>query len=63
MDSKSKSGRFRDRYTNVFNNPIYNFVLVISGHEHNYQRICKTDQTGDIQLPVYIVSGGEAVLI
>jgi hypothetical protein len=32
--------------------------LVISGHEHNYQRICKTDNTGSIQLPVYIVSGG-----
>ena len=58
MDSKSKAARFRDRYTKVFNNPIYNIVLVISGHEHNYQRICKTDQTGSIQLPVYIVSGG-----
>ena len=58
MDSKSKASRFRDRYTKVFNNPIYNIVLVISGHEHNYQRICKTDNTGSIQLPVYIVSGG-----
>ncbi len=58
MDNKSKASRFRDRYTKVFNNPIYNIVLVVSGHEHNYQRICKTDQTGSMQLPVYIVSGG-----
>lgn len=58
MNSKSKASRFRDRYTKVFNNPIYNIVLVISGHEHNYQRICRTDQTGSMQLPVYIVSGG-----
>src|SRR3989339_455285 len=58
MNSKSKASRFRDRYTKVFNNPTYNIVLVISGHEHNYQRICKTDQTGSMQLPVYIVSGG-----
>jgi len=58
MDNKSKASRFRDRYTKVFNNPTYNIVLVVSGHEHNYQRICKTDQTGSMQLPVYIVSGG-----
>src|SRR3989304_4461739 len=58
MDKNSKASRFRDRYTEVFNNPIYNIVLVVSGHEHNYQRICKTDQTGSLQLPVYIVSGG-----
>lgn len=58
MDNKSKASRFRDLYTKVFNNPIYNIVLVVSGHEHNYQRICKTDQTGSMQLPLYIVSGG-----
>lgn len=58
MNSKSKASRFRDRYTKVFNNPTYNIVLVLSGHEHNYQRICRTDETGSIRLPVYIVSGG-----
>ncbi|MBI5677222.1 MAG: hypothetical protein HZC52_01720 [Planctomycetes bacterium] len=58
MDYKSKASRFRDRYTKIFNNTANNVLLVISGHEHNYQRICKTDQTGSIQLPVYIVSGG-----
>jgi len=58
MDNKSKASRFRDRYVKIFNNTANNVVLVISGHEHNYQRICKTDQTGSIQLPVYIVSGG-----
>jgi len=59
MDYKSKASRFRDRYAKIFNNTANNVLLVISGHEHNYQRICKTDQTGSIQqLPVYIVSGG-----
>ena len=58
MDSKSKAARFRDRYAKIFNNTANNVLLVISGHEHNYQRICKTDQTGSMQLPVYIVSGG-----
>ncbi|MBM4064490.1 MAG: hypothetical protein FJ266_02440 [Planctomycetes bacterium] len=58
MDNKSKASRFRDRYAKIFNNTTNNIVLVISGHEHNYQRICKTDQTGSMQLPVYIVSGG-----
>jgi len=58
MDNKSKASRFRDRYAKIFNNTANNVLLVISGHEHNYQRICKTDQTGSIQLPVYIVSGG-----
>ena len=58
MDNKSKASRFRDRYAKIFNNAANNVVLVISGHEHNYQRICKTDQTGSMQLPVYIVSGG-----
>jgi len=58
MDYKSKASRFRDRYAKIFNNTAHNIVLVISGHEHNYQRICKTDNTGSIQLPVYIVSGG-----
>jgi hypothetical protein len=32
--------------------------MVISGHDHNYQRFVKTDKTGGIQLPVYIISGG-----
>jgi hypothetical protein len=58
MDKNSKASRFRDRYAKIFNNTANNIVLVISGHEHNYQRICKTDNTGSIQLPVYIVSGG-----
>lgn len=58
MDNKSKASRFRDRYTKIFNNTANNVVLVISGHEHNYQRICRTDETGSIRLPVYIVSGG-----
>ena len=59
MDNKSKASRFRDRYAKIFNNAANNIVLVISGHEHNYQRICRTDQTDSIQqLPVYIVSGG-----
>ncbi len=58
MDYKSKASRFRDRYAKIFNNAANNIVLVISGHEHNYQRICKTDNTGSMQLPVYIVSGG-----
>ena len=58
MDYKSKASRFRDRYAKIFNNAANNIVLVISGHEHNYQRICKTDQTGSMQLPVYVVSGG-----
>ncbi len=57
-DSKSKASRFRERYAKIFNSTAHNIVLVISGHEHNYQRICKTDQTGSMQLPVYIVSGG-----
>src|SRR3972149_8120447 len=58
MNNKSKASRFRDRYAKIFNNTANNVVLVVSGHEHNYQRICKTDQTGSMQLPVYIVSGG-----
>ena len=59
MDNKSKASRFRDRYAKIFNNAANNIVLVISGHEHNYQRICRTDQTDSIQqLPVYVVSGG-----
>lgn len=58
LNSKSKAARFRDRYTKVFNHPSNNIILVISGHEHNYQRICKTDKTGGISLPIYIISGG-----
>ena len=58
LNRESKAARFRDRYTKFFNNISNNIVLVISGHEHNYQRIVKTDKTGGIQLPIYIVSGG-----
>lgn len=58
LNSKSKAARFRDRYTKVFNNASHNIILVISGHDHNYQRIVKTDRTGVVQLPIYIVSGG-----
>ena len=58
LNGESKASRFRDRYAKVFNNASNNIVLVISGHEHNYQRICKTDKTGGIQLPTYIISGG-----
>ncbi len=58
LNSKSKAARFRDRYTKVFNNASHNILLVISGHDHNYQRLIKTDKTGVMQLPVYIVSGG-----
>lgn len=58
LNSSSASARFRDRYTKIFNDTSYAIVLVISGHDHNYQRICKTDKTGSLQIPVYIVSGG-----
>lgn len=58
LNSESKAARFRDRYTKVFNNASHDIILVISGHDHNYQRIVKTDKTGGIQLPIYIVSGG-----
>lgn len=58
LNSESRAARFRDRYTQIFNNASHNIILVISGHDHNYQRIVKTDKTGAIQLPVYIVSGG-----
>lgn len=57
-DYKSKASRFRDRYTKFFNDAMNNVILVINGHEHNYQRICRTDKTGNIQLPIYIISGG-----
>jgi hypothetical protein len=58
IDRESKASRFRDRYTKFFNDAINNVILVINGHEHNYQRICRTDETGNIQLPIYIISGG-----
>ena len=58
LDKQSKASRFRDRYSTTFNNPSNTILLIISGHEHNYQRTVKTDKTGGIQLPVYIVSGG-----
>lgn len=58
LDNKSKAARFRDRYAKIFNDASHNVIMIISGHEHNYQRICKTDKTGNIQFPVYIISGG-----
>ncbi len=58
LNSESKAARFRDRYTGIFNDTSHDIVLVISGHDHNYQRICKTDKAGGLQIPVYIVSGG-----
>ncbi|MFN3532516.1 MAG: metallophosphoesterase family protein [Candidatus Brocadia sp.] len=58
LNNKSRAARFRDRYTKVFNNGSHNIILVISGHDHNYQRFVRNDKTGAIQLPVYIVSGG-----
>ncbi|TVM03926.1 MAG: hypothetical protein CV087_02600 [Candidatus Brocadia sp. WS118] len=58
LDKQSKASRFRDRYSTSFNNPSNTILLVICGHEHNYQRMAKTDKTGGVQLPVYIVSGG-----
>lgn len=58
VDHKSKASRFRDRYTKFLNDAINNVILVINGHEHNYQRICRTDKIGTIQLPIYIISGG-----
>lgn len=54
----SPSARFRDRYTRFFNDISYNVMMVISGHEHSYQRIYRMNKTGDMQFPVYIVSGG-----
>lgn len=57
-DDKSKASRFRDRYTKFFNDEVNDVILVINGHEHNYQRICRTDKTGNIQLPLYIITGG-----
>ncbi|MBM4054346.1 MAG: hypothetical protein FJ264_06695 [Planctomycetes bacterium] len=58
LDKTSPLARFRNRYAKVFNEPSNNIIMVISGHDHNYQRICKTDTKGNVQLPVYIISGG-----
>jgi hypothetical protein len=57
-DKKSRAARFRDRYLRLFNDTSHNVMMVISGHEHNYQRFFRTDGTGTMQLPVYIISGG-----
>ena len=54
----SRESKFQNRYTKVFNDPKNNVALVIGGHDHNYQRICKTDEKGGIRIPVYVVSGG-----
>jgi len=58
LNNESKASRFRDRYAKFFNDTANNIVLVISGHEHNYQRFYKTDKNGGMQIPVYVVSGG-----
>ncbi|GAB63315.1 MAG: hypothetical protein DWB56_05545 [Candidatus Jettenia sp.] len=58
MDKESRASRFRDRYVRFFNDSANNVLLIINGHEHNYQRICRTHTTGNVQLPVYIISGG-----
>ncbi len=58
LNEESKASRFRDRYAKIFNNAANNIVLVISGHEHNYQRFYKTNKNGGMQIPVYVVSGG-----
>lgn len=58
LHSESRESKFRNRYAKVFNDPKNNVALVISGHDHNYQRICNTDEKGNIRMPVYIVSGG-----
>ena len=54
----SKASRFRDRYTKVYNDPLNDILLIICGHEHNYQRIYRIGKAGRMQLPVYIISGG-----
>ena len=58
LHGSSREAKFRNRYTKVFNDPKNNVALVIGGHDHNYQRTCKTDETGGIRTPVYLVSGG-----
>ncbi|HJW87178.1 MAG TPA: metallophosphoesterase [Candidatus Brocadiaceae bacterium] len=58
LHGSSREAKFRNRYTKVFNDPRNNVALVIGGHDHNYQRACKTDETGGIRTPVYLVSGG-----
>lgn len=58
LHGSSREAKFRNRYTKVFNDPRNNVAMVISGHDHNYQRTCKTDEKGGIRMPVYVVSGG-----
>lgn len=58
LDSNSLESRFRDRYTRFFNDASHNVVLIINGHDHNYQKFCRASVAGDVQLPVYIISGG-----
>jgi len=58
LHSDSRESKFRNRYTKIFNDPKSNVALVISGHDHNYQRTCQTDEGGGIRTPVYVVSGG-----
>lgn len=58
IDKESRASRFRDRYVRFFNDSANNVLLIINGHEHNYQRICRIHTTGGVQLPIYIISGG-----
>ena len=58
LHGSSREAKFRNRYAKVFNDPRNNVAIVIGGHDHNYQRACKTDEKGGIRTPVYIVSGG-----
>lgn len=57
-DKRSRESRFRDQYTRFFNDKSNNIVLVINGHEHNYQRICRVNKSGNMQMPVYVITGG-----
>ena len=58
VNGKSPSARFRNRYAKIFNDASRGIMVVICGHEHNYQRIFRNDTNGNLQLPVYLVSGG-----
>ena len=62
LHGSSREAKFRNRYTKVFNDPRNNVAMVVGGHDHNYQRTCKTDEKGGVRTPVYIVSGGGADL-
>ncbi|MGQ3684664.1 MAG: metallophosphoesterase family protein [Candidatus Loosdrechtia sp.] len=57
-DKQSWEYRFRERYTRFFNDVSNNIVLIMSGHDHNYQRIGRVDESGNVQIPVYVITGG-----